>query len=82
MAHPTVVTLVVNLVIFLLSVPVPGIVSRPISCLTTLGAPLPVVVVNCRLTDSGVLGKLGDLGAVFTVLLELVVVPSLTVTIV
>lgn len=74
---PSIIAIIVGIVIFLLSLPVPQIIKRPIEFMAGLNTPLPMIIIGYHLAKSDILKGLRDKGAVLTSFLKLAVLPIL-----
>ena len=73
--NPCIIGMAVGIVIFLLSLPVPEIISKPIGFIANLNTPLPMMVVGYYLSQSKLLDAFKDGKGFICVLLRLVAVP-------
>ncbi|MBR7132206.1 MAG: AEC family transporter [Clostridia bacterium] len=76
--NPGIIGLAVGLVIFLLSIPVPKIISEPISYLASLNTPLPMIIIGYHLVQSNLFKGLKDIKCIFAIALKLVVFPLIS----
>jgi len=77
-ANPGIIGLVLGIVVFVFSVPLPKIVSEPISYMASLNTPLPMLVIGYHLTKSNMLKSLKDIKCMFAILLKLILLPLLS----
>ncbi len=73
--RPAILALLIGLAVFLLSIPVPKVLSEPIGMLAALNTPLPMIIIGFHLAHSNVLKSFTDIKCIFTVLLRLVLYP-------
>lgn len=78
---PAFLALIIGLAVFLLSIPVPKIISEPISMLAALNTPLPMIIIGFHLANSNVLKGLTNIKCIFAILLRLVIYPATAITI-
>ncbi len=77
--NPGIIGLAIGLAIFFLSVPMPSIVSEPISYIAALNTPIPMLIIGFHLSESNPFTVLKDFKALLVVLLRLVVMPSVAI---
>ena len=75
--NPCIIGMAVGVVIFLTSLPVPEIVTKPIGFLANLNTPLPMMVVGYYLSKSKILDAFKDVKGFLCVLFRLIVMPVL-----
>lgn len=73
--RPAILALIIGLVVFLFSIPVPSVLSEPVSMLAALNTPLPMIIIGYHLSKSNVLKGLVDLKCIITILLRLIIYP-------
>ncbi|MBQ3547115.1 MAG: AEC family transporter [Clostridia bacterium] len=78
---PAFLALIIGLAVFLLSIPVPKIISEPVSMLAALNTPLPMIIIGFHLANSNVLKGLTNIKCIFAILLRLVIYPAAAITI-
>lgn len=78
--RPAILALIIGLIVFLLSIPVPKIITEPVSMLAALNTPLPMVIIGFHLASSNVIKGLKDIKCIFTILLRLVIFPAAAIT--
>ncbi len=76
--NPCIIGMAVGLVIFLTSLPVPQIISQPITFMANLNTPLPMMVVGYYLSQTKILDAFKDGKGFICVLFRLVVIPVLS----
>ncbi len=75
--NPGLIAVSIGLVIFLLSVPVPEILSKPISFMAELNTPVPMLIIGYHLTKSNLFKSLKDLNCLFAIAIKLILFPLL-----
>ncbi len=78
---PAFLALIIGLAVFLLSIPIPKIISEPVSMLAALNTPLPMIIIGFHLANSNVLKGLTNIKCIFAILLRLVIYPAAAITI-
>ena len=78
---PSIIAILLGIVIFLLSLPVPEIIKSPANFMAGLNTPLPMIVIGYHLAKSDILKGLRDKGAVFASFLKLVAYPALALAV-
>lgn len=73
--NPGIAGLLIGMVIFVFSVPIPKVISSPINYLAALYTPLPMLIIGYHLAQTNVLYAFKDMHCIFAVLLRLVVYP-------
>lgn len=77
--RPAILALIIGFVVFILSIPIPKILSEPISMIAALNTPLPMIIIGYHLASSNVLKGLTDIKCIFTVLLRLLLYPAIAI---
>ncbi len=75
--NPCIIGMAVGLVIFLMSIPIPEIISQPVTFLANLNTPLPMLVVGFYLSQTKILDAFRDGKGFVCVLFRLIVIPLL-----
>ena len=75
--NPCIIGMAVGLVLFLLSVPVPEIITKPIGFIANLNTPLPMMVIGYYLSQSKITEAFKDGKSFVCVLFRLIVIPVL-----
>lgn len=75
--NPCIIGMVVGLIIFLLSIPVPEIITKPIGFMANLNTPLPMMVIGYYLSKSKLSQAFKNGKSFICVLFRLVVIPML-----
>lgn len=76
--NPCIIGMAVGVVIFLTSLPVPDIISKPIGFLANLNTPLPMIVVGYYLSQTKILDAFKDGKGFICVLFRLIAIPLLS----
>ncbi len=79
--RPAIIALIIGLIVFLLSIPMPKVISEPVSYLAALNTPLPMIIIGYHLASSNILKGLKSLKTVFAILLRLIIMPSLAIAV-
>ncbi len=74
---PGMIGITIGLIIFLLSIPVPKVVSEPISYLASLNTPLPMLIIGYHLMKSNIFEGLKNLKCFFAIGIKLFLFPLL-----
>ncbi len=77
--NPGMIGLSIGLIIFLLSIPIPKVISEPISYLASLNTPLPMLIIGYHLMKSDILKGLHNLKCFFAIALKLFVFPLIAI---
>lgn len=75
--NPCIIGMAVGVIIFLTSLPVPDIISKPIGFLASLNTPLPMMIVGFYLSQTKILDAFKDGKGFICVLFRLIAVPLL-----
>lgn len=75
--NPCIIGMVVGLIIFLLSVPIPEIITKPIGFMANLNTPLPMMVIGYYLSKSDIKEAFRNGKTFICVLFRLVAIPVL-----
>lgn len=73
--NPGIIGLVIGLVIFIFSIPLPSVISEPIGYMASLNTPLPMIIIGYHLMQSPVLSGLKDIKFLFSMALKLIIFP-------
>ncbi len=76
--NPGMIGLVIGLVIFLLSIPIPKIIAEPISYIASLNTPLPMIIIGFHLANSNLLDGIKNIKCIFAIFVKLIVFPLVT----
>ena len=79
--RPAILALIIGLAVFLLSIPVPKIISEPVSMLAALNTPLPMIIIGFHLANSNVMKSFTDIKCIFTILLRLILYPAAAIVV-
>lgn len=74
---PGIIGITVGLIIFLCSIPVPKIISEPVSYLAGLNTPIPMIIIGFHLANSDVLAAIKNLKCIFAIAFRLVILPMI-----
>ncbi len=74
---PGLVGLMVGLIIFLFSIPVPKVLSEPVSYIASLNTPLPMIIIGFHLANSSILDGIKNIKCIFAIILKLLVFPAI-----
>lgn len=72
---PGIIGLLIGIIIFVFSVPIPDIVYSSINYLSAIYTPLPMLIIGYHLAQSNVLNAFRDIRCIFSVFLSLIVYP-------
>lgn len=72
---PGIIGLLIGIIIFIFSVPVPDIVYSSLNYLSAIYTPLPMLIIGYHLAQSNVLNAFRDIRCIFSVFLSLIVYP-------
>ncbi len=81
LTRPAILALIIGVIIFVLSIPVPKVLSEPISYLAALNTPLPMIIIGYHLSKSNVLNGFKSLKCVLAMILRLVIMPAVAIVI-
>ena len=73
--NPGVAGVLVGLVIFLLSIPIPKIIAEPISYFAALNTPIPMVIIGYHLANSSILAGVKNIRCLWGIALRLFIFP-------
>ena len=73
--NPGIIGLLIGIIIFVFSVPVPDIVYSSLNYLSAIYTPLPMLIIGYHLAQSNVLNAFRDIRCIFSVFLSLIVYP-------
>lgn len=74
--NPGMIGIVIGLIIFLFSIPVPKILSEPVSYLASLNTPLPMIIIGYHLAHSSLLNGIKSLKCIIAIAMKLVILPA------
>ncbi len=72
---PGIIGLTVGLLIFLLSIPLPKVITEPITYMASLNTPLPMLIIGFHLANSDLLEGLKNLNCLFAIFTKLFAFP-------
>ena len=73
--NPGIIGLLIGIIIFVFSVPIPDIVYSSINYLSAIYTPIPMLIIGYHLAQSNVLNAFRDIRCIFSVFLSLIVYP-------
>ena len=76
--NPCIIAVVVGIIIFVFSIPVPYIISEPIGYLSALNTPVPMIIIGFYLSQSKILDAFRNVKNFICVGLRLVIVPLIS----
>lgn len=77
--RPAILALIIGFLVFVFSVPVPTVISEPVSYLAALNTPLPMIIIGYHLAKSNVSKGFTGLKCLLAVFLRLVVLPAVAI---
>lgn len=75
--NPGIIGLVVGLLVFLLSIPVPNILAQPVSYMASLNTPLPMIIIGYHLANSNLLAGIKNLKCLYAIFIKLILFPGI-----
>lgn len=75
--NPGVTSLIIGLLIFVFSVPIPKVISLPVEYFAALNTPLPMIIIGYHLSKSKLLKSVTDIGCVLCSVCRLLIFPAL-----
>lgn len=79
--NPGILGCAIGLVIFFLNIPIPKIISEPVSFMAALNTPLPMIIIGFHLASSNLIEGLKNIKVIISMALRLLVFPSLILAI-
>ena len=79
--NPGMISIIIGLIIFLFSIPVPKIISEPISYIAALNTPLPMIIIGFHLAGSNLLSGLKNIKYLLAIGYKLILLPALALVI-
>lgn len=73
--NPAVIAIVTGLFIFFFSIPIPKIISEPLTYMASLNTPLPMIIIGYHLASSNILDGIKNLKCIFAIILRLFIFP-------
>ncbi len=73
--NPAVIALLIGVVIFIFSIPIPNVLKQPIEYMVSLNTPLPMIIIGYQLANSNVLKYFKNLKYLFAAALRLIIFP-------
>jgi predicted permease len=77
-ANPGLIGLVLGVIIFIFSVPMPKIISEPISYIAALNTPIPMLIIGYHLTKSNILKSFKDIKCILALFIKLILLPLIS----
>lgn len=77
-ANPGMIGLAIGLIIFIFSIPVPKVISEPISYMASLNTPLPMIIIGYHLAHSNLLDGIRNIKCIYAIFIKLVLFPLFT----
>ncbi len=77
--NPTIIALVVALTLYLTEISLPNLLLTPISYISSLNVPMPMLIIGFHLSQANLKTALQDKGAFASIALRLIVSPLLTI---
>ncbi len=74
--RPAILALIIGFIVFILSIPIPKVLSEPVGMLAALNTPLPMIIIGYHLASSNVLKGFTDVKCILTILLRLIIFPA------
>ena len=78
---PNILAIIIGIIIFLFSIPVPAIIKSPLEFMAGLNTPLPMIIIGYHLAKSDILKSLRDRGIILATALKLVLFPLVSLAI-
>lgn len=79
--NPGMISIIIGLVIFLFSIPIPKIISEPLSYIASLNTPLPMIIIGFHLASSNLLDGIKNLKCLLAIGFKLILFPALTLAV-
>lgn len=79
--NPGMVSIIIGLIIFLFSIPIPKIISEPISYIAALNTPLPMIIIGFHLAGSNLLDGIKNLKCLLAIGCKLILFPALALAV-
>lgn len=76
--NPGIIGVIIGLIIFFFSIPIPSIISEPISYMASLNTPLPMIIIGYHLANSKILNGLKNLKLFIAIAMRLLILPLIT----
>lgn len=77
-ANPGLIGLIVGIVIFIFSIPIPNVVYSAIDYISALYTPLPMLIIGYHISKSNIINSLKNFKCLIAVLLRLIVFPVIS----
>jgi len=79
LVNPGIIGFVIALAVFCIGIPLPKVILEPVSYMASLNTPLPMLIIGYHLANSNVLAGLKDIKLIFTCVLRLFILPTITI---
>ena len=76
--NPCIIAVVLGIIIFVFSVPIPDIISEPIGYLSALNTPVPMIIIGFYLSQSKILDAFKNVKNYICVALRLIIIPLIS----
>lgn len=73
--NPGIIGLIIGLIIFVFSLPLPGVITSAIDYMAAIYTPLPMLIIGYHLAQNNALSALKDFKCIISVLLSMIVYP-------
>lgn len=73
--NPCIIAVVIGLIIFIFSIPVPEIIYEPINYMSALNTPVPMLIIGYYLSQAKIIDAFTDIKSFISVSLRLIVIP-------
>ena len=75
--NPGIISVFIGLLIYFLNIPIPKIIYEPISFMSALNTPLPMIIIGFHLANSNILNGLRDIKVLYAIFVKLFLFPAL-----
>ena len=73
--NPGIIGVIIGVMIFILSIPVPKVIYEPVSYIAALNTPIPMIIIGYHLAHSSLLDGLKEIKCILAIILKLFVYP-------
>lgn len=80
--NPGMLGLLIGMIVFFLSIPIPKIIFEPISYMASLNTPLPMVIIGYHLMNSNLIEGISNIKCIFAMALKLLAFPLLVLAVI
>lgn len=77
--NPGVIGIVIGLIVFIFSIPVPSVIAQPIEYMASLNTPLAMIIVGYQLANTNLLRIFKDTSLYMAVVLRIIIIPVITI---